>query len=297
MTAFDAVKLPPAYGLRTLSERERAQMTETEDLEDHLLIWEAPARGHKYVIGVDVSDGLGQNRSVIDVLRVGTIEEPDEQVAQYVSRWVDPVDLAYLIDPVGRFYRDDDGFEALVAVETNNHGVATQAELARHLGYANFFIWQKEDAAPGTNRYTTAIGWVTTSRTRPIILSRYHKMVKSVDPVTGLSDYRINSPFTMAELKDFQTEGMLWEAEASAGATDDCIMAGAIACHVAQTMHHEESEPVSEQRHRLAQERERSSEFEDALRTRRDFQNTDTTIGELDGESEFDGWSGAQDFE
>ena len=126
----------------TIDERTMRSLANWQSYTDHesqpdlqmFQLWEAPSRAHQYVLGVDVSDGIGIDRSVIEVLRVGTLARPAEEVAQYLSRCIDPVDLAYVIDSMGRFYKDGDGFEAMVAVETNNHGLATQSELDRHLG-------------------------------------------------------------------------------------------------------------------------------------------------------------------
>lgn len=290
----DLVQLEPGYGLRTLSGQERAEL---EDLEEHLLVWEVPRRQHRYVIGADVSDGINQDRSCVDVTRVATIEEPDEQVAQFVSRQIDPVDLAYYIDAIGRFYHDVDGFEALVAIEVNNHGLATQAELQRHCGYQHFFVWQYEDKRNPQNRFSTNIGWYTSVKTRGIILARYRRAVTTIDPVTGHPDYRINSPFTMEELKDFQTTGALWQGEASPGATDDCIMAGAISVHVAQTLYLDANEPLAEARHRLQAERARAAKLASQMHTRRDYINTDATYAELEGRDEYDGWEGAGSYD
>ena len=291
----DLVTLPAGYGLRSLSAAERLELGDF--LEDYLLVWEVPRRGHRYVVGVDVSDGINLDRSVIDVTRVATIEEPDEQVAQFVTSQIDPVDLAYYIDVIGRFYCDDDKFEALVAIEVNNHGLATQAELARHCGYQHFFVWQYEDKRNPANRYSSNIGWYTSSRTRGIILTRFRRAITALDPLTGQPDYQINSPFTMEELKDFQTDGALVEAAASAGATDDCIMAAAISVHVAQTLYLETSEPLAEARHRLAAERLRAQTLAAHLAMRRDYINTDASVGEMDGREDYEGWHGAAGYD
>lgn len=291
---LDLVALPAGYGLRVLSERETRAL---DSLMDHLLVWEAPSKAEQYVISADVADGVGADRSVVDVTRVGTLERPDEQVAQFVSDSIDPIEFASIIDAIGRFYGDAEGYEALAAIECNNHGLATQAELERHLGYRHFFIWQYEDVAPGANRYTKRIGWYTSTKTRPIILTRYRKAVTTVDPVTGHPDYRINSPFTIAELATFQVPPgySIGDAQAVEGQFDDCLMAGAIGVHVAQTLHFEDRESLADMRRRLARERARASDLADRLRTRRDYQNTDATADEALGREEYDGWDGAQD--
>lgn len=293
MPSTDLVALPTGYGLRALTPEAREELDGW--LEDHLLVWEVPRRGHRYVIGADVSDGINQDRSCIDVLRVATLSEPDEQVAQFVTRLVDPVDLAYYIDAIGRFYHDDEDYEAMVAIEVNNHGLATQAELQRHCGYQHFFVWQYEDKRNPAQRFSSNIGWYTSVKTRGIILARYRRAIMSLDPITSEADYRINSPLTMEELKDFQTAGALWQGEASPGATDDCIMAGAISVHVAQTLYLDQTEPLAETRHRIHAERVRADILSQQRMTRRDYINTDCTADEAEGRQDYDGWNPTPD--
>jgi hypothetical protein len=259
-----------------------------DDLYDRLLIWEAPRPRQLYVLGVDIGDGIGLDRSVIDVLRVGTLEEPDEQVAQFVSNQIEPIDFAPIVDAVGRLYQGSDNQEALAAIEINNHGMVTQAELMHHYGYSNFYIWQYEDAADQEKRYSQRVGWVTSMKTRPLILSRYLSKLKKVG-VDGLRDYRINSPLTMEELRSFITQtGAVRDAEADPtvdGAFDDCIMAGAISLHISFTMQWEDREPLDVQRRRRAEEKRRQVAFAEADQIQRDFQNTESTSAEMMGAS------------
>lgn len=287
------LELPAGYGFKVVPKGEWWQTKDSADFEeaffDRLAIWEKPRQGHRYVLGVDVSDGLGLDRSVVDVLRVGTLTEPDEQVAQFVSSTIDPIDLAHIIDPIGRFYRDQtDDTPGLVAIECNNHGIATQAEIMRHIGYYNLFVWQYEDARDPRRRYSTKFGWYTTARTRPIILARYVKGINTIDPHTGFSDYRINSFLTQEELRDFQAPpgGALWQASAANGAHDDCIMAGAITVHVGQTLHFEDGEPLEDKRRRQHEEKKRKEELAEKHERRADFQNTDAGAWEMNDDVE-----------
>lgn len=259
-----------------------------DDLYDRLLIWEAPRPKHLYILGVDIGDGIGLDRSVVDVLRVGTIEEPDEQVAQFVSNQIEPIDFAPIVDAIGRFYFGADGQEALAAIEVNNHGLVTQAELMHHYGYSNFYIWQYEDAADQEKRFSQRVGWVTSQKTRPMIISRYLSKIKKVGP-DGVRDYQINSPITMEELRSFITQtGAVRDAEADPtvdGAFDDCIMAGAISLHISFTMQWEDREPLDVQRRRRAEERRRQEAFADRDQIQRDFQNTESTADEMMGKA------------
>ena len=264
--------IPPGYGFHRLNAQE---LQERSHLFDTLQIWERPRKGHRYILGCDVSDGLGQDRSVCDVLRMGTIDEPEEQVAQFVSDTCMPKAFAYIINAIGHLYPWPDGREAMAAIECNNHGLSVQDTLQLHLGYRHFYIWEVMDQADPRKRFTTRMGWVTTPRTRPILLDQFHNGIVSTDPLSGYSDLKVNSSLTIDEMRDFQTEGALWEAEAGRGAHDDCLIALAIAHFVAWRLSAGEREPLEDRRKRRREEALRAARFGDGKRP--DFRNTDTT--------------------
>lgn len=242
--------VPPGYGFRRLT---KPQIQELPSLRQSVLgIWEYPRlRGRRrYILGVDVGDGIGQDYSVISVVREPTIEEPAEEVAQYVSNTIRPSELAFVVDAIGHFYCDEDGIEACAAVELNNHGVTVQDLLQLHLGYTHFYVWEVVDAADASARFTKRIGWSTTTRTRPILLEKFHDAVTTRDPISGLADFRLNSPITRSELRFFVTEGLLGEAEHAKGQHDDCIFAAAIGYYVAYRQSGGEAEPLAERRRR-----------------------------------------------
>ncbi len=276
----DPFTLPAGYGFSRLS---LAQLQYREDLLGCLQLYEHPRRRglRRYILGVDVSDGLGEDRSVVAVHRVGTIEEPEEQVGLYVSDAVTPVQLAFVVDAIGRLFADEDGFEALAAIECNNHGLSTQDTLQLHLGYGHFYRWEYLDAADPQRRYSTKVGWVTTPRTRPMLLDKLYESLTTRDPVTGFTDLRIHSALLRQELADFQTEGALWEASAARGAHDDVVMATAIAHYVAWRLQGGEQEPLSERRARMqAEHAARIAAGASLNQGKRDWRNTGTTAEE-----------------
>ena len=248
--AHETMPVPPGYGFRRLDKGQLAGLTNLR--QGVLAIWEYPrVRGNRrYILGVDVSDGLGQDYSVVDVIRQPTIEEPAEQVAQYVTNVLDPKGLAFVCDAIGRYYADPDGIEALAAIETNNHGLATQDTLQLHLGYSHFYVWEYADAASPERRYSTRIGWMTSPRTRPLLLASFHGAVTAMDPITSQPDFVLNSPITRGELRHFITASTIGEAEAARGQHDDCVMAAAIGFYVAWRLSGGEVEPVAERRRR-----------------------------------------------
>ena len=270
--------VPPGFGFRRLGGDELSALPSLRH--SVLSIWEYPRiRGARaYVLGVDVGDGLGQDYSTISVIRVPTIEEPAEEVAQYISNKIRPSQLAFVCDAIGRFYHDSDGIEALAAIELNNHGVTVQDLLQLHLGYTSFYVWEVVDAADPSARYTKRIGWSTTTRTRPILIEKFHDAVTSIDPLTLLADFRLNSAETRKELRHFITEGLLGEAEHARGQHDDCIFSSAIGYYVAHRLAGGEAEPIAERRRR------RASLIRVAAQTgrSRDWRNSATTAEEAD---------------
>lgn len=242
--------VPPGYGFRRLSQDE---LTSLPSLRHSVLtIYEYPrVRGRRrYYLSIDAGDGIGQDFTVMTVVREPTIEEPAEDVAQYVSNKVRPSEAAFIADAIGRFYCDEDGVEAQAAIELEEHGAVIQNLLQLHLGYSHFYVWEVVDAADPSSRFTRRIGWSTTSRTRPILLEKFHDAVTTLDPLSGHADYRINSAITRAEMRFFVTEGRLGEAEHAKGQHDDAIFSSAIGYYVAHQAAGGEAEPIAERRRR-----------------------------------------------
>ena len=278
---MDAFSLPAGYGFARLG---LEQLRLRRDLLDTLAIYEAPrTRGpRRYVVSADVSDGIGQDRSAVPVHRLGTIEEPEEQVALYVTDSCSPQALAFIIDAIGRLYTDEDHYEALVAIECNNHGLSTQDTLQLHLGYQHLYRWEFLDALDPKSRYSTKAGWVTTTRTRPMLLDKLYHSLTTLDPVTHQPELLVHSKILFDELADFQTETTLAEAAASRGAHDDVVMATAIAHYVSWRLQGGEQEPLSERRARLHAERaarDAATPSTGPARTR-DWRNTACTAEE-----------------
>lgn len=281
----DSFTLPQGFGFRRLT---LPELQVREDLLGTLQIWEFPRkRGpRRYILGVDVADGIGKDRSVVAVHRMGTIEEPEEQVALYVSDLIPPVKLAFVVHAIALLYTDEDNYEALMAIECNNHGLSTQDTLQLHCGASHFYRWEYLDAADPKSRFSTKAGWVTTPRTRPMLLDKLYSALTTYDPVTHLTDLVVHSSLLRAELADFQTEGALWEAEAARGAHDDVVMATAIAHYVSWRLQGGEQEPLSERRSRLHQEQQARATAAAPLAAPRDWRNTAATAEEAGAQVE-----------
>lgn len=284
----DAFTLPAGMGFRRLTVDE---LRLRRDLLGTLQIFEHPRKrgGYRYIIGVDVSDGIGKDRSAISIHRMGTIELPEEQVALYVTDQIGPQGLAYIVDALGRLYTDGDNYEALVAIECNNHGLSTQDTLSLHLQYGHLYRWEYLDALDQKARFSTKAGWVTTTRTRPMLLDKLYHSLTTIDPVTKQTDLLVHSKILLDELADFATADVLANAAASRGAHDDVVMSTAIAHYVSWRLQGGEQEPLSDRRARLHAEREaRSQDALQAHRVKPDYRNTHATAQEMAAGTDLD---------
>jgi hypothetical protein len=281
-------RVAPGYGMRSLKPSEwKSLLAEPDDdgLFDRLLVFEPPRKGFLYIVSVDVSNGIGQDRSVIDVIRVATIREPNEQVAQFVTDQIDPSDLAFVVDTVGRLYKGRDDMPAEVAIECGQGpGMTTQDVLFKQIGYPNLYVWQVLDNRALSKSFTTKLGWWTTRQSRPIIIQGLHHALKTVDPHTGVPDFRLNSPLTIRELRTFVSPGPVWMAEAAEGAFDDCVMSAAIGNFVAERKQQGYRETIHETRRRLSEESARLTARRQQDKNPVTPQTTDITAAELMGQ-------------
>lgn len=133
------------------------------NVQGHLKIWKTPARGHQYILASDSSDGLaGGDPSAAIVLDRTTWE----QVA--VLRGQIPPDvLGEQIFALGLYYN-----VALIVPEVNNQGLVTVMKL-REMSYPRVSTHERFaiDPAAGKTETTDEMGWRTTEKTKPIIIS------------------------------------------------------------------------------------------------------------------------------
>lgn len=178
-----------------------------------LEVWEHPDPDHVYVIGADVAEGLQHgdfsSATVID-------RNTHEVVASYHGR-VAPDVFASDLDLLGRYYN-----VALLAVESNNHGLATLTELRRHKRYPWLFVrWQIDRRS---NQKMEHLGWRTDRKSKPLMLDQLSKAVRLGE--VGLKDGDL-----LEEMRSF----IVWpngDLGAEEGCFDDRVISAAIAWHV-----------------------------------------------------------------
>jgi hypothetical protein len=114
-----------------------------------LFIWELPEDFQTYAEGVDTSDGIGQDWSVLNMIRKGTFERPHGQCAEFASPYIKAAQLWDLALALGAFYsvlhpRAGRRTQARICVECKGNGEKVQDELKKR-GWTNFHPWKKLD--------------------------------------------------------------------------------------------------------------------------------------------------------
>lgn len=145
-----------------------------------LTLYRKPERGHIYTIGADTCWGLDANEgegtpdpdwSVGNVLDV----ESGEQVAKLRAR-MEPAEFGRYLAVLGRWY-----FWAFLVPEVNNTGIGTVEELLRQQ-YPPAMLYHRrgnpDDLTHQQTSSVTRVGWMTSSRTRPQLISKLDRAIR-----------------------------------------------------------------------------------------------------------------------
>lgn len=171
----------------------------TQGSQGNLRVWKAPQPGRQYVIAADPSEGVGGDPGAGVVLDRGTGEHVATIHGQF-STW----EMARILATVGREY-----FNALIAVERNNHGHAVLQGLIREQKYT--YVYVAPDGRPG---------WVNTGPARSSALDALHNAHRE-------KHWSSPDAMSVAEMLRFIVNAS-GKAEAAPGAHDDLTLAHAI---------------------------------------------------------------------
>jgi hypothetical protein len=157
-------------------------------ISDHdgpMKVWEPPVVGGKYVIGGDVSEGLEHG----DFSSMHVINARNGQTVCHWHGRIDP-DLfgSDVIAPIGRWYNN-----ALVGVESNNHGLVTLKALQREK-YTPLYMQRSPRYKKSVP--TDILGWRTTAVTKPVAIDELNRMLREGEVTLPCAD-------TLAELRTF----------------------------------------------------------------------------------------------
>lgn len=168
--------------------------------------------GGTYYIAADVAMGVRNgDYSVAQVL-----DEKKRQVAVWRGH-CHPDYFAEILNHLGKLYN-----EALIAVESNNHGLLTVNLLYKQWEYPNVYLNVKEEQI--TDVDTTHLGFRTDVKTKPLIIDDLRASLRK-------GEIELNDKATINEMLTFvvKESGKL---EAEEGRNDDCVMSLAICNHI-----------------------------------------------------------------
>jgi len=173
-----------------------------------LSVWALPQYGAVYAIGADVAEGLARG----DYSAAHVIDAKSGQIVAHWHGHVDPdrfgEDVLYAL---GYFYN-----EALIGVESNNHGLTTLTSLNKS-GYNNIFRQRQLNIRHA--EATEKLGWRTTTLSKPLAIDELNANIRD-----GVLDLRCE--LTIAELKTFVRDD---NGSTHGSPHDDRVMSLAIA--------------------------------------------------------------------
>jgi hypothetical protein len=185
-----------------------------------LLIYEWPEEGELYGLGVDTADGLGLDRTVVEVCRKGSLLKNDQQSAEWVSPFVNAYDLWPICMAMGTLYStmvNGSLRQAKQVIECKGNGENVQLEL-RKRGWRNFHQWMRYDNKRLNQNSSNKFGWFTNSWSRDMLMDMLIKALRD-----GWLD--IFSPYFADEMADLQRDENRQSLRALYGGFDDRIMA------------------------------------------------------------------------
>lgn len=191
-----------------------------------LRIWEEPAAAGRYVIGADVAEGLEHG----DYSCAHVVDAKTKQVVATFHARIEPdIFGSEILFNLARWYN-----QALLGVESNNHGLTTNRALIR-MGYTPLYKRRSLTKARGVQP-TETLGWQTTAISKPLAVDELNKAIRD-------GELHVLDVETHAELRTYIREG---DGKMHGSPHDDRVMALAIAVQMLKYVWLREYQPVRE---------------------------------------------------
>ncbi len=251
------------------------------DVNALLLVFEEYDPTQEYFIGGDVGGGLGLSNSVAHVLKAGTMDTPDEQVAEWASNYHSPTEFAHILKTLGEAYWNREmELPAMLNVEMNNYGHTTLSVLVDQLDYMN--LYAHVDPTRRARKLAPQFGTNVTPKTRVPLVMLGESRLKS-------GQWRVYSPYFIGEMADFQItsiqspdalnkEIMADQGKAEGKLLDDRLFAGFHALWACNAMNPDRV--LERERRRIKQLKERRA-LKDKPNVELDWRNTACTYAQM----------------
>jgi len=209
------IRFPSSFRIGTAGDLSRMNPAEEYDGDPRGIVWiyEPPSQAQEYVMGIDPTEGITNwsrssrtpkdketNNGSIEIIRIGRsflsnhelIKAPDVQVCEFAAP-VDPFELGYIANLLGRLYAGTTQDQCLCIMETYpGPGGMTMRQMA-DLGYVNH--WTHTYYADLDNQNSNKVGWQANQKSvRDLWLKASRHINRRL--------VKINSPFLAEEMGD-----------------------------------------------------------------------------------------------
>lgn len=189
---------------------------ETFDPNGKLLMWEWPSNDEDYALGGDFSFGLGIDSSVLEIVRKGTFQRRESQVAEFFSPHLTAEDMIPYLMAISTFFsmiRKERRRQIKVCLEIRAASGETAQRGMQKLGWWNFHERQFEDHRD-LAEHGQLLGWITDERSRKKIISRLISIARD-------NEVDIHSPYLVTSITNLQRNEDTGKIAAFGGRHDD----------------------------------------------------------------------------
>ena len=184
-----------------------------------LLVWEMPEDDQLYGNGIDTGDGVGLDRTTMEVIRKGTIEMNEAQVAEFHSPYIGASEfwpLALAVSTLYSTHIEDQMTQCKVVIDCLKNGETVQLEMQKR-GWWNFHQWLRYDKKRIRMKDAHRMGWFSNSWSRAMMMDYIIRALKDewID---------INSPYFVDEMGDLERDDFRQSLKAVFGGHDDLFV-------------------------------------------------------------------------
>jgi hypothetical protein len=177
--------------------------------EGKYLIWEEPNDEKIYVAGVDVSEGVDKDATVVQILDISDLTNI-KQVACYHNNGISPINFTPKLNDILTQWG-----KPLVCIERNNCGAQVVDNLRNIFNYDNIVSW----GASTAGRQKSQLGIIAHTNTKYAGVTNMRYWVNQLEVV------QIRDIGLLKELKTFvRHSNGTWSARKGAGFHDDRVM-------------------------------------------------------------------------
>ena len=145
---------------------------------EKFLIYEEPREGYDYSIGADTGTGVGGDRTVLNVTRYATDDEPDVQVAEFASDSIPTAEIyVYMAALASLYSRFLERPNPKLCIEMKRKFGDLPYHMTQQLGFRRWHEWghgfDRKIFKQHNLGKNPRVGWFTNEWSRPLLLSAF----------------------------------------------------------------------------------------------------------------------------